>query len=65
MEQLGRVLVVMGAVLALLGVIFMLGVKLPLNFHYQRGNFSLYFPLGASILISLLLTLVFALLNRR
>jgi hypothetical protein len=65
MEQLGRVLVVMGGVLVLLGLFFMLGLKLPLNFHYQRGNFNFYFPLGASILLSVLLTLIFALLNRR
>ena len=62
---MGRVLVVMGAVMALVGLVLMFGIKLPLNFHFQRGNFSLYFPLGASIVISLLLTLVFALLNRR
>ena len=65
MEQLGRLLVVMGAVLALLGFIFMLGPKLPFDFHYQRDNFSFYFPLGASILVSVVLSLVFALLNRR
>ena len=51
MEQLGRLLVVMGAVLALLGFILMLGLgRLPFDFHYQRGNFSFYFPLGTSIL---------------
>ena len=57
MEQLGRLLVVMGVVLALLGFIFMLGPKLPFrlgrlpfDFHYQRDNFSFYFPLGTSIL---------------
>jgi hypothetical protein len=65
MEQLGRILVVMGGALVLLGLFLMLGLKLPLNFHYQRGNLGFYFPLGASILISVLLTLVFALLNRR
>jgi len=72
MEQLGRMLLVMGGVLALLGLILMLGPKLPfrlgrlpLDFHYQRDNFSFYFPLGTSILLSLLLTLVFFVLNRR
>jgi hypothetical protein len=72
MEQLGRMLLVMGSVLALLGLFLMLGPKLPfrlgrlpLDFHYQRDNFSFYFPLGTSILLSLLLTLVFSVLNRR
>ena len=65
-------LLIMGGVLALLGLLMMLGPKLPfrigrlpLDFHYQRDNFSFYFPLGTSILLSLLLTLVFSLLNRR
>ena len=72
MEQFGRLLVIIGGVIALLGFLLMFGPKLPfrlgrlpLDFHYQRDNFSFYFPLGTSILISLLLTLLFALLNRR
>ena len=72
MEQMGRLLVVMGGVLALVGFVLMFGPKLPfrlgrlpLDFHYQRDNFSFYFPLGTSILISVVLTLVLGLLNRR
>ena len=72
MEQMGRLLLVMGAVLALLGIVFLFGPKLPfrfgrlpLDFHYQRDNFSFYFPLGTSILLSVLLSLVFAVFNRR
>ena len=72
MEQFGRALLVMGGVLALVGVLFMLGPRLPfrigrlpLDFHYRRDNFSFYFPLGTSILISIVLTLIFSLLNRR
>ena len=56
---------VMGGVFMLVGLLITLAPKLPLNFHFQRGNFSFYFPLGASILASLLLTLIFSLLNRR
>ena len=72
MEQMGRWLLVMGGVLALLGIILMLGPRLPfrigrlpLDFHYQRDNFSFYFPLGTSILVSVVLTLIFSLLHRR
>jgi hypothetical protein len=63
---------IMGGVLALLGLLLFLGPRLPfrigrlpLDFHFQRDNFSFYFPLGTSILLSLVLTLVFSLLNRR
>jgi len=72
MVQLGRMLIIMGGILALLGFLMMLGPKLPfrlgrlpLDFHYQRDNFSFYFPLGTSILLSVLLTLLFSVLNRR
>ena len=72
MEQMGRLLVVMGGILVLVGLLFMFGPKLPfrlgrlpLDFRYQRDNFTFYFPLGTSILISVLLTLFFGLLNRR
>jgi len=72
MDNVGRMLLIMGIVLAVLGVILMLGPRLPfrigrlpLDFHYQRDNFSFYFPLGTSIVLSLVLTLVLSLLNRR
>jgi hypothetical protein len=72
MEQFGRLLIIMGVVLAVIGLLMMLGPRLPfrlgrlpLDFRYQRDNFSFYFPLGTSILISIILSLIFAVLNRR
>ena len=72
MQQLGRVLIVMGVVVVVVGLLMVLGSRLPfrigrlpLDIHIQRGNFSFYFPLGTSILVSIVLTLVFGLLNRR
>ncbi|TCD47322.1 DUF2905 domain-containing protein [Chlorobium sp. N1] len=37
---------------------------LPLDMKLERENFSLYFPLGTSILLSILLSLVAYLINR-
>jgi hypothetical protein len=72
MEQMGRLLLVAGGILLVLGFLFLIGPRLPfrigrlpLDFRFQRNNFSFYFPLGTSIALSLLLTLVFSLLNRR
>jgi hypothetical protein len=72
MQQLGRVLIVMGVVAVVVGLLMVFGARLPLRLgrlpldvHVQRGNFSFYFPLGTSILVSIVLTLVFGLLNRR
>ena len=45
----------------------MLGVplgRLPGDFAVKRGNFSFYFPLATSIILSILLTLLFALFRR-
>ena len=39
--------------------------KLPGDFAIRRGNFSFYFPLATSILVSLLLTLVMMFFGRR
>ena len=71
MEQLGRLLIILGIVVTAVGLFLTFGSRLPLrlgrlplDFHYQRDNFSFYFPLGTSILISVVLTIVFALLNR-
>jgi len=72
MQQLGRMLIVMGVVVVVVGLLMVFGSRLPfrigrlpLDIHIQRGNFSFYFPLGTSILVSIVLTLVFGLLNRR
>jgi formate hydrogenlyase subunit 3/multisubunit Na+/H+ antiporter MnhD subunit len=71
MEQFGRLLIIFGIVIAAIGLFLTFGSRLPLrlgrlplDFHFQRDNFSFYFPLGTSILISVVLTIVFALLNR-
>jgi hypothetical protein len=60
----GLVLVIAGALLLLLGRTgFPLG-RLPGDFSYRGRNVSVYFPLGTSILLSVVLSLVFYLLSR-
>ena len=64
---MGKVLVVVGLVIAGLGVITMLGFplgRLPGDFAVKRGSVSFYFPLATSIVLSILLTLLFALFRR-
>ena len=72
MEQLGRTLLIVGGVLVVVGLFFAFGPKLPfrlgrlpLDFRIQRDNFSFYFPLGTCLLLSVVLTLVFRLFNKR
>jgi hypothetical protein len=60
----GLVLVIAGALLLLLGRTgFPLG-RLPGDISYRGRNVSVYFPLGTSILLSVVLSLVFYLLSR-
>ncbi|MGH9408286.1 MAG: DUF2905 domain-containing protein [Vicinamibacterales bacterium] len=64
---MGRLLVIVGLVVAGFGLLMMAGVpfgRLPLDLSLRRGNVGFYFPLGTSILISVVMTLIFALLRR-
>jgi hypothetical protein len=60
----GILLVIVGLVTTFLGKIPGLG-KLPGDFYIKRGNFTFYFPLATSIILSLLLSLVINLIMRR
>jgi predicted MFS family arabinose efflux permease len=64
---LGKTLLVVGLVIAGLGVLMMLGLplgRLPGDIAVRRGNFSFYFPLTTSIVLSVLFTLLFSLFRR-
>ena len=58
---LGALIFVLGGLLILGGKLSSIG-RLPGDFLIQRKYFSLYFPLGTSILLSILLTFVLSLL---
>jgi hypothetical protein len=63
----GKLLLIVGLVISGIGVLVMLGVpfgRLPGDFAVKRGNFAFYFPLTTSIILSILLTLIFAFLRR-
>ena len=56
-----------GLLVACAGLLLMLGVpigRLPGDISCRRGNTTFYFPIVTSILASLLLTLLLALLRR-
>jgi len=64
---MGKTLVLIGLAIAALGLVMMFGVplfRLPGDIVVKRGNFSFYFPLATSIVLSILLTLLFALFRR-
>jgi len=64
---MGKLLVVVGLVIAAVGLLIMWGLpigRLPGDVSYRRGNTTFYFPLATSIVLSIILTLLFALLRR-
>ena len=64
---MGKGLLIVGLVISGIGLLVMLGVpfgRLPGDFAVKRGNFAFYFPLTTSIILSILLTLIFALFRR-
>ena len=70
MGEMGKVLVLIGIVLIVVGALLWSGVgrgwlgRLPGDIFYTRGNFTFYLPIVTCLLISLLLTLVFWLFRR-
>ncbi len=63
MTELGRLLVVFGVVLVLVGLFFLLVPRvslprLPGDILIQRDGFTFYFPIVTSILVSAVLTLL-------
>jgi hypothetical protein len=68
--SLGKIFIIIGAILAVLGLIFILGDKIPWlgrlpgDIYIKRDKFTFYFPLMTSIIISLLLTLLFSLFRK-
>jgi len=74
-ELLGKALVVLGLVLAAIGSLLLLGFRLPPALQWlgrlpgdiiiQRKNFTIYFPIATSVVISIVFTLVMWLLGRK
>jgi hypothetical protein len=63
----GRLLIVIGLLLAGVGVLVSLGVpigRLPGDITIRRGNFSFYFPLASSIIASIVLTVIMMLFRK-
>ena len=71
MDSFGKLLILFGLILAAVGGLMLFIGKVPYigrlpgDIYVQRKNFSFYFPLTTSILLSIVLTLLFSLFSRR
>ncbi len=64
---MGKVLVLLGLAIAGLGLLMMLGLplgRLPGDIAVKRDNFSFYFPITTSIILSIILTLILSFFRR-
>jgi hypothetical protein len=65
---LGKFLILAGLAIAGVGLLMTWGLpigRLPGDINYRKGNFGFYFPLATSIVVSIVLTLLMWLFNRR
>jgi hypothetical protein len=75
MSELGKILLGFGLLMVILGSILLVAGnlsgkvpwvgRLPGDLSIQRGNWTFYFPLATSILVSIVLTIIFSLIRRR
>ena len=71
MEAIGKALILCGIILLGLGALLTLANKIPFvgrlpgDIIIEKKNFSFYFPLATSILLSVILSLIFWLWPRR
>jgi|LGVE01.1.fsa_nt_gb uncharacterized protein HemY len=70
MSNIGKFLIVAGVVIVCIGILLILApkfpwfAKLPGDIYIQKKNFSLYFPITTSIIISIILTLILYLMKK-
>ncbi|WP_291494157.1 DUF2905 domain-containing protein [Desulfurella sp.] len=70
MQPISKFLIFAGVLLILFGLLFSLSSKLPFgrlpgDIIIRKGNFTFYFPLATSILLSIILTVIMYFLNKR
>jgi len=69
-DGFGKLLILAGLALIAAGALFLLAGKLPWlgrlpgDISIERGNFSFYFPIATSILVSIVLSLLFWIFRR-
>jgi predicted membrane protein len=71
MTDIGKSLIFIGVVIIIIGTILLFSDKLPFNLgrlpgdiSYKKENFSFYFPITTSILISIVLSILFYIFSK-
>lgn len=67
---IGKSLIIIGVVLILIGVVISISSRIPFigrlpgDIYIKRDNFTFYFPLATSILISIIISLILYLFRK-
>ena len=70
MPALGKMLIVVGIVFIIMGLAFLFGDKIPFlgklpgDISIQKERFSFYFPITTCIIISIVLSILFAIFRK-
>jgi Zn-dependent protease with chaperone function len=70
-SNFGKILIFLGIILITAGMLFMFGAripwfgKLPGDICIKKENFTLYFPLATSILLSIALSIIMLFMGRK
>jgi hypothetical protein len=70
MPAFGKMFIILGFLLIIVGIAFMLGDKIPFigklpgDIMIKKERFSFYFPITTSIIISIILTILFSLFRK-
>jgi len=71
MSEIGKSLIFLGIVIIIIGIVLLFGDRLPFNLgrlpgdiSIKKENFSFYFPITTSIIISIVLSILFYLFGR-
>ena len=70
-QQIGRFFILLGLIISAIGALLLLSGRIPWlgrlpgDILIQKKNFTFYFPLATSIIISIILTLLFWIFGRK
>ncbi len=70
MTSMGKMLIVVGIILIVLGLAYTYGPKIPWlgklpgDISIKKDNFAFYFPIATSIIISIILSIIFSIFRK-
>jgi hypothetical protein len=69
-QQFGKIMIFAGIFLLVIGILFIFGDKIPFigrlpgDIYIKKSNFTFYFPIVSSILVSLLISFIIYLFRK-